>query len=163
MKTKLPKIEIYTDGAASNNGRVGAIAGWAWCFLSDDKLIADNCGKLPGGTSNQGELIAIIEALRFLRNNCRNPKHPVTLYSDSSYCVKGINEWIINWKKYDWYRNAQQTAELKNRELWQELDTLKNELNVTFLWVKGHSDNKYNNYVDSLATKMTKEKESGKN
>lgn len=153
---KIPKIEIYTDGAASFNGCENAVAGWGWCLLVDGDLVAQDSGRIIGGTNNQGELTAILEALKFIKENAQNPNYPIVLYSDSNYCIKGITEWINKWVEYDWFRNEAKTSLLKNKELWQELYSLKNELNITFLWVKGHSNNKFNEYVDFLATEETK-------
>lgn len=152
----LPKVEIYCDGAASRNGLDGAIAGWAWCLLVDEELTAENSGRIIGGTNNQGELTAVIKALEFVEENAQNTSYPITLYSDSSYCVKGVTEWMYNWKEYNWTRNPGGTAELKNKELWQALFNLSQNLNIKFYWIKGHGDSYWNNYVDKMAVKETK-------
>ena len=124
----LPKVEIYCDGAASRNGLDGATAGWAWCLLVNGKLAAENSGKIVGGTNNQGELTAIIEALRFVEENAQN----------------------------NWTRNPGGTVELKNKELWQVLFNLNQDLNIKFYWIRGHGDSYWNNYVDRMAVKETK-------
>lgn len=155
------KVELYVDGAASLNGQEGAIAGWGWCLLINDEKIAENSGWIDGGTNNQGELQSIIEGLCFIYENAKNLKHPITVYSDSSYCIKGITEWIFNWKKYNWSRNSQGTSILKNKEYWQKLDEISQKLNITWKWVKGHTDNYWNNYADKLATDAVKERKNG--
>ena len=48
-----------------------------------------------------------------------------------------------NWKRKD--------GELKNIDLWQELDRLLALHKVTVFWVKGHADNAFNNRCDELA------------
>lgn len=156
------EINIYCDGASSFNGLPNAVAGWAWALLINEELIYKNSGRIEGGTSNQGELTAIIEALNFIKKHAKNLDYPITLYSDSSYCIKGITEWIYNWKKNNWYRNANQTAEVKNKELWQELDNLNSLLNIEWKWIKGHQkENSFNNYVDELARAQTKKIKGG--
>ncbi len=152
------KIEIYTDGSSSFNGQPGAIAGWAWALLVDEELIHEGSGRIEGGTSNQGELTAIIRSLEFIKEHANDQNQKIILYSDSSYCIKGITEWVPKWKKYNWHRNEKQTAKIKNLELWQELDYLNSLFNIDWQWVKGHlKEDNYNNYVDKLARAQTKE------
>lgn len=150
------KIELYTDGAASRNGYADSVAGWAWCLVIDGEEVHNNAGRIPGGTNNQGELQAIIEGLDFIANNARNISTPITVISDSSYCIKGITEWIHNWKKNNWYRNKQQTDEVKNKDYWVVLDTVARQLNLNWQWCKGHANTKWNNVVDRLAQAQTK-------
>lgn len=52
--------------------------------------------------------------------------NPVTIWCDSQYCVKGVNEWMPGWKAKGWQR-AGPNAEPKNRivmnvELWKAID-----------------------------------------
>lgn len=151
------KVELYTDGAACRNGMEDAVAGWAWCLLVNGEIIAENSGKILGGSNNQGELQSIIEGLCFIYENAKDLDYPITVYSDSTYCIKGITEWVYNWKKNNWYRNGKQTAELKNKEYWKKLDKINNYLNITWQWVKGHDGNKFNEYVDDLAYRAARE------
>lgn len=90
------------------------------------------------------ELMGAIKALSSLKEPCE-----VSLYTDSQYLSKAINEgWLKGWKAKNWKRKD---GELKNIDLWQELDGLMNTHSVSFHWVKGHADNKYNNRCDELA------------
>ena len=151
------KIEIYTDGSSSFNGQPNAVAGWAWALLVDGELIYEDSGRIEGGTSNQGELTAIIKGLQFLREHANDHTRKIILYSDSAYCINGISEWIHKWKNYGWYRNKGRTAAIKNLEYWQELDHLNSLLNIEWRWVKGHlKEDNYNNYVDKLAREQTR-------
>lgn len=147
------KVEIYADGACRMNGSPDAIAGWAFCVLKDNELIYKKSGKIVPGTNNMGELSAILHALRYLKDSEINQ---ATLYSDSSYCVKGILEWRFNWKKYNWYRDKQQTKELKNRCLWQAIDRALEDVDIDFILVKGHSNIKWHDYVDNMAKEETR-------
>ena len=58
--------------------------------------------ELGGGaahtTNNQMELTAPIEALRRLQ---RTPG-ALAIYTDSTYVIKGIREWIWVWRKRGW-------------------------------------------------------------
>ncbi len=88
------------------------------------------------------ELLAVIRALETLKED----KHPVELYTDSKYVADAINKgWLKNWQLKN-FKNK------KNPDLWRELIPLLEKYNVTFNWVKGHADNKYNNRCDELAT-----------
>lgn len=148
-------MKVYTDGAASGNGTANCIAGWAFAIYDDDlNLQYDSCGRIEEGTNNIGELTAILNAVKYLNENFN--RVPVTIYSDSAYCINGINEWRFNWQKFGWYRDAAHTKELKNRELWKELDTEINPLFMKFEKVKGHANDPCNNYVDKKAVSMTK-------
>ena len=90
------------------------------------------------------ELKAVIAALEALREPCE-----VELFTDSQYIERAMNEgWLRTWKAKGWKRKG---GELKNVELWQELDALMARHSITFRWVKGHAENKYNNRCDALA------------
>jgi ribonuclease HI len=91
------------------------------------------------------ELTSVVSALKELKEPC-----VVTVYSDSSYVVNAVNkEWINNWQKNGWINSKKKT--LPNLNLWKELYGLLSEHKVTFIWVKGHSDNEYNNRCDRIA------------
>ena len=92
------------------------------------------------------ELTATIEALKFYKD----PKI-IELYTDSKYVKDGITEWIFNWKKNGW-KNASKKP-VKNSELWIELDKMTNHHEVSWFWVKGHSNHRENDIADALANK----------
>ena len=105
--------------------------------------------EISGGaketTNNIMEVTAVIEALKLLKWECE-----VELYSDSSYVVNAFNNgWIYNWIKNNWKTSSKDPV--KNKELWQELYDLTKKHKVTFIKVKGHSDNEFNNRCDEIA------------
>ena len=73
----------------------------------------------------------------------------VQIFTDSKYVKSGITEWIHNWKKNGW--KTANKKEVKNKELWTELDNLSNTFEIKWSWVKAHSTNDLNNEVDLLA------------
>ena len=135
-------IQIYTDGACRGNPGPG---GWGALlkFGSKEK-------QLYGGesltTNNRMELRAVIEALSALKRPCN-----VSITSDSTYVLKGINEWLPNWKKRGWLTSGKKPV--KNEDLWKSLDSLKSVHNIEWHWVKGHSGHLENELVDQLANK----------
>ena len=135
------KVDIYTDGACSGNPGVG---GWG-AVLFYRGVRKEMSGAEGLTTNNRMELTAMIRALSALKEDCE-----VTLYSDSAYCVDAFNKgWIASWKANGW-RTADK-SEVKNPDLWQELLALAERHKVTFVKVKGHSDNEHNNRCDALA------------
>ena len=95
-------------------------------------------------TNNRMELTAAIQALAALNRAC-----DVVLYTDSQYVKNGITGWVHGWKKNGW-RTADKKP-VKNAELWQELDALRNKHNVEWFWLKGHAGHPENERADELA------------
>jgi len=142
------KITIYTDGAAKGNpGK----AGWGAViiFNNDELKVIEIGGNKDYATNNQMELTAPIEALKYVKNNF-NHGVGVEVISDSKYVILGITEWIFNWQKNNW-RNAEKKP-VVNRELWEELYELTQELKSKWTYVKGHNEDKYNDRADLIAT-----------
>ena len=91
------------------------------------------------------ELTAVIEALKALKFPC-----DITLYTDSRYVMDGITQWLPNWKKNGW-KTANKKGDVKNSDLWQELDKLTAAHKIQWIWVKGHAGHDENERVDKLA------------
>ena len=106
-------------------------------------------GRAEHATNNQMELTGPIEALKHLKNKFPQVRH-VEIVSDSKYVILGITEWIGNWQKNNW-RNAAKKPVL-NRELWEELYKLTEDLKPKWTYVKGHNGDKYNERADEIAT-----------
>ncbi len=138
----MKRVQIYTDGACSGNPGAG---GWG-AILKYGDTEKEISGYEEETTNNRMELTAAIKALNLLKMPCE-----VELYSDSAYLVNGFTKyWLKNWKKNGWKTASKD--EVKNVELWQELDRLSLIHKITWIKVKGHSDNTYNNRCDKLAT-----------
>ena len=133
-------VELWTDGACKGNPGPG---GWGVLMRSGahEKTLY---GGEAQTTNNRMELLAVIEGLRALRRACR-----VTIHTDSQYAMKGMTEWMENWKKHDW-RTADKKP-VKNVELWQALDEQVNRHQVQWRWVKGHAGEPGNERADQLA------------
>lgn len=138
----MEKVTIYTDGACSGNPGPG---GWGAVLMYKENK-KEISGSKQDTTNNVMELTAVIEALKTLKFPCE-----VELYSDSAYVVNAFDKgWIYNWVKNNW--KTADKKPVKNQELWQELYALTKTHKVSFIKVKGHADNEYNNRCDELAT-----------
>ena len=133
-------LEIYTDGACRGNPGAG---GWGVYLLYKNEKKEFYGGKL-NTTNNQMELTAAIEGLKVLKEPCK-----VKLYTDSKYVMYGINSWIANWKKNNWKTASKK--DVKNKDLWIELDAETCKHEIEWIWVKGHSGNIGNEKADALA------------
>ena len=142
-------LNIYTDGGCSGNPGPG---GWAYVIINDangDNTQLENWGAEKSTTNNRMELQAVIAALETLSST--NPGAEIIVHTDSQYVQKGITIWIKDWKSRGWKTSAKQAV--KNQDLWQRLDALSEGLSITWVWVKGHAGNKYNERCDLLAQK----------
>ncbi|WP_354685421.1 ribonuclease HI [Cupriavidus necator] len=138
----MEEVTIYSDGACKGNPGRG---GWGAVLVagtSEKELF----GGEANTTNNRMEMTAVIEALRALKRPCT-----VRVYTDSQYVQKGISEWLPGWKARGW-----KTAEkkpVKNADLWQELDALAQQHQVSWHWVRGHNGHPGNERADALANR----------
>ena len=137
----MARVEIFTDGACSGNPGAG---GWG-ALLRYKDTEKELSGGAAETTNNRMELTAVIEALKALKVRC-----VVSLYTDSKYVMDGVNQWLPNWKKNNW-RTSNKKSEVKNIDLWQQLDELLPKHEILWNWVKGHNGHPENERVDKLA------------
>lgn len=140
MMTHAKTIDIYTDGACSGNPGPG---GWGSVLLWGDHR-RELSGGEPDTTNNRMEMLAVIRAVEALKR-----PSAINLYTDSVYVMKGITEWLPNWKKRNWRTASRQPV--KNVELWQQLEAALQPHQVKWHWVKGHSGVPENERADELA------------
>ncbi len=145
MKNK--EIEIYTDGSSLGNPGLG---GWGTVVVESNKIIKELGGHDKNTTNNRMEIMAVIEALKYINKSHINDK--VVIHTDSNYALQGITIWIHNWEKNGW-RTANKKQVL-NKELWQELIKEVRNFRGDLSWqkVKGHSGHIYNDRADEIAT-----------
>lgn len=139
-------VEVFTDGACKGNPGPG---GWG-ALLRYGDTEKELYGYQAESTNNQMELMAAIRGLEALTRPCK-----VVLTTDSQYVRQGITKWIHNWKKNNW--KTAQKKEVKNKELWQQLDAAAEKHDLQWNWVKGHSGHVENERVDELANKAIDE------
>ena len=137
----------YVDGACPNNGKPNAKAGWGAYITNPEGKTLRLAAPVPRDqpqTNNRAELLAAWEALK----RCHKPM-PITLYSDSEFVVKGVNEWLPNWKAKGWKNSGKKSV--AHRDLWEQIDQFIEQREVTFVWVEGHTGNPGNEEADTLA------------
>lgn len=131
----MKQVHLYSDGSSLGNPGFGG-----YCailkFGKAEKIVS---GGQVLATNNQMELKAVIEGLRAIKEPCS-----VTVTSDSSYVVKGINEWLAGWIKKSFKK-------IKNPDLWQEYIDVSKSHRVYAIWVKGHAGHEENEKCDDIA------------
>lgn len=142
MSKPIYHVELHTDGACLGNPGPG---GWA-CIVrplpdGDEQVLT---GGEPATTNNRMELMAVLEGLRSLPDASK-----VSLSADSQYVLKGMTEWLDNWKRRGW-RTANRKP-VKNEDLWRAIDIECARLDIETMWVEGHSGHAENERCDQLA------------
>jgi len=139
------EIEIFCDGSSLGNPGPGGY-GVILRYGSYEKELSRGY-KIT--TNNRMELLGALAALSALKEPCK-----VTLYSDSNYVIQGMTAWRFSWRKNDW-DNARK-KNLKNLDLWQQLDKEAQKHDITWQWVKGHNGHPENERCDILAKNAAK-------
>ncbi|MCE3037281.1 ribonuclease HI [Helicobacter anatolicus] len=131
----MKKVQIYCDGSCLNNPGFGG-----YCailrYKQTEKIIH---GSMPNTTNNRMELLAVIEALKILKEPCE-----IELYSDSKYVCEGIQKWIFNWIKKNF-------RDVKNPDLWKEFLNYSKIHKIKTFWIKGHNNHPENEKCDTIA------------
>lgn len=142
-------ITVYTDGSCRKNPGPGT---WCAIFIRENTVYNVCYGGNPyRTTNNQMELKGVLCALERARES---PGEQFEIYTDSTYVVLGMNNWISSWIEKDFHG-------VKNAELWKRLIKAKTS-NATIHWVKGHSESQYNKMADEICQSVyDKIKETG--
>lgn len=151
-------LRYYVDGACSGNGTVNATGGYGMVCIRDDDIIDQKQEFFTENvTNNRMELKGILCAINHIHENGYDNEFLIpTIYSDSAYSVNTINDWMYRWANNNWLKSDNKEPE--NLDLIQLIYNLKEVQGYKFYLekIKGHANNKWNNYVDSLATGKVK-------
>lgn len=148
----MKEITIHTDGGYKSSIELSA---WAWVRSSHDDIINYDSGAIMNKTNQQMEMQAVIESLRGLTEDELN-ENTILIHSDSAYicnCFK--DKWWAKWVLNGW-KNSK-GDDVANKELWQSIIDYYTKYDIRLIKVKGHSDNKFNNYADMLVNKAYEE------
>lgn len=143
----LKKITLFSDGSSLGNPGPGGF-GTILRYGTTEKILS---GGEPHTTNNRMELRGVIEGLKALKEPC-----DVTIVSDSSYVIKGINEWLKGWVK----RNF---AKVKNPDLWREYLEVSAPHKIYGEWVRGHDGHPENERCDVIAKSEAEKYKQGNN
>ena len=139
----MSQITIYTDGACSGNPGKGGL-GIVLMAGEHKKEISEGYHLT---TNNRMELLAVIKGLEMLKTNA----HPVVIYSDSKYVIDSVvKKWVFGWAQKNFKGK-------KNADLWARFLKIYPQFKITFVWVKGHATNPFNNRCDELAVAAYKQ------
>src|SRR5688572_30106318 len=138
-------IIVFTDGAAKGNPGPG---GWGVIVVTPDQRVTELGGGPPHTTNNKMELSGAIAALRQVAGQ----PGPVAIYTDSTYVIQGITQWVWGWRKRGW--KTAQGGDVLNRELWEQLSSLvgaRARGGVDWRWVRGHVGTPGNERADQIS------------
>ncbi len=141
----MKKITLFSDGSALGNPGPGGF-GTILRYNGNERIIS---GGEAHTTNNRMELRGVIEGLRALKEPCE-----VEIVSDSSYVVKGINEWLENWVK-------RRFAKVKNPDLWQDYIAASQGHRISATWVRGHDGHEENERCDLIARGEAEQQKQG--
>lgn len=153
MNVDFKSTIIFTDGACSGNPGPG---GWAAVIAEPEGLVRELGGRNPETTNNRMEMMGALQALRALKAPHPNP---VILYTDSTYVIRGITQWIWGWRSRGW-KNGE-GKEVSNRDLWEELSRELLRLKPTVVnwkYVRGHTGVPGNERCDEISVAFTQGK-----
>jgi ribonuclease HI len=144
-------LVIFTDGACSGNPGPG---GWAAILAFPEGKVIELGGGARGVTNNQMEMLAVIEALEAARDF----EGPVSIYTDSTYVIRGITQWVWAWRNRDW--KTAEGKDVANADLWKAMIRLVAGRKPKPEWhyVRGHIGTPGNERVDAIAVAFTKGK-----
>lgn len=144
------RIVAHTDGSCRANPGPGGYGAIVRDMKKKRRKILK--GAEADTTNNRMELAAVIAVLEFLSN--KGP-YRVQIFSDSQYVINGATKWMRGWRIRKWKSSTGQ--DVKNRDLWEKLDSLRGFHDIEWNWVRGHNGDKYNEIADRLANEAAVE------
>jgi ribonuclease HI len=138
-------VEIFTDGACSGNPGLGGYG----AILKYGREIKEISGYEYETTNNRMEMTAVIKALELLKRPCK-----IRIFTDSTYVVKGMTEWVTGWIKRNWLNSRKKP--ILNKDLWERLLKLSQSHQIEWKWIRGHHGHPENERCDQLARNAIK-------
>lgn len=146
------KIEIYTDGSCSGNGRKENFGGYSAIAVVNGKLYKTFYKGKQNTTNNEMELMGVLTAVKI----AKQVNQEVTIYTDSAYVVNSVNQWMHGWAMKGWVNSKNEPV--KNLQIMKELhELLSFDTKIKVVKVKGHSGDYFNEIADRCAVKGTEE------
>ncbi|MGP1450086.1 MAG: ribonuclease HI [Wolinella sp.] len=142
----MKKVTLFCDGSSLGNPGAGGYCG-ILRYGERERVIS---GGESETTNNRMELRAVIESLKVLKEPCA-----VEIFSDSSYVVRGINDWLGGWIKKDFVK-------VKNPDLWRDYIEVSRPHKVRAIWIRGHSGHTENERCDTIAKNEANKQKEGR-
>ncbi len=157
LSIKDKDIIIFTDGSSRGNpgrGGYGVVA--IYPNAHGEMCVDELGGREDLTTNNRMELKAVIEGIKNFvgyYSALEIGQYTFNFYVDSKYVLQGATAWIHGWKKNNW-TTAGGKEDVKNRDLWEELDTLMTTYKIRSKWnlIEGHAGVFGNERCDVIAT-----------
>jgi ribonuclease HI len=134
-------VKVFTDGSSRGNPGPG---GWGAILVVEDKVV-ELGGRDNETTNNRMELTAVIEALKYLKD-----EHDIEINTDSAYVLNGSTRWVKGWQKNNWKTSTKD--DVLNKDLWEQMLELMTHRNLSWNLIKGHSGHSANERCDIIAT-----------
>ena len=142
---------IYSDGACSGNPGPG---GWGSIVLTPNNQVQELGGGERSTTNNRMEMMAALEALRYVQHQ----PEVIHFYTDSTYLIRGITQWIWGWRRNGW--KTADGQEVSNRDIWEELAHFVQKRGTTgkidWRYSRGHVGIPGNERCDRIAVAFSK-------
>lgn len=152
----LPIAVLHLDESCLGNGQEGANPGGAGGLI--EVRVGQRIERrdffihAPDTTNNRMALAGAIAALQLLAGKGKRLR--ALLVSDSEYLVKGMRQWVPDWKARGWKRKG---GTIENLELWRVLTDSARQHEVQWTWVRGHRGHPKNEYANDLAMQAARE------
>jgi ribonuclease HI len=156
------KIQVFTDGACSSNGKAEARASYAF-WIPDHKELsrADRVPDSEPQTNNRGELMGIYEAVKCVYNNFPANEIELQIFTDSMYSKNCLTIWLPGFIERNWktsgYKGSAGGNDVKNRDIIEETVKLLPKFKSYIIsYVPAHTGknddlSKNNDIVDRMA------------
>lgn len=150
---------IFCDGACSGNPGRG---GWG-AIVSKQGQVWELGGSKFKTTNNEMEMTA---ALKALSSPQLDPDLPIIIYTDSTYLIRGITQWIWGWSRNGW--TTAEGNEVSNLLLWKKLFSVVTDLQksssagkIQWRYARGHTGIAGNERCDEIAVAFSSRKPVG--
>lgn len=155
--SSIPLVVVHADESCLGNQFEEASRGGAAALIEyrtgRELCRFDHYVSSPDTTNNRMALSGAIDLLK--QFSLKGGRLAVVYVSDSQYLVKGMQEWVANWKSRGWRRPRGRLIE--NLELWKELDQAAQLHDVEWKWVRGHTGHVKNEYANDLAIRAAEQ------
>ncbi|GKT11575.1 MAG: ribonuclease HI [Thiomicrorhabdus sp.] len=150
------EFSIYTDGGYFEKQDLG---GWGSVIYQQGQELLRQSDWQKHTSSLEMELKAAVKGLESLQSYLQTEQLPlsppaqfqITLFTDSRILIEGLSEKITHWRLNNWIHKS--GNRVKYQTLWEMLESLTQQLQVKWQWVKGHNGNLGNTIADQLARK----------